>query len=60
MHRVMNVHETVFPLVLARIDDRMLLMKYSINGTDKSCFLNHMTMKLNYDGLLPPVDTHLM
>ena len=56
----MNVVGTVFPLVLAPIDNRLLRMKYNINGTDKSWFLNYMTMKLNYDGLLPPVDTNLM
>ena len=42
------------------VDDRVLRTKDNTNVADNSCFLNHMTVKLNYDSILPSVDPKLM
>ena len=42
------------------MDDRLLRMKVSTNVADNSCFLNCMTVELNYDSILPAANTNLM
>ena len=49
-----------FSLVLSPTDNRVLRIKDNTNVADNSCFLNLMTMKLNYGSILPPVDTNLI
>ena len=56
----MVVQGITFSLVCSPMDDRVLRIKDNTNVSDNSCFLNLMTMKLNYGSILPPVDTNLM
>ena len=42
------------------MDDRLLRLKVSTNVADNSCFLNRMTVVLNYDSILPSAFTNLM
>jgi hypothetical protein len=41
-------------------NDRLLRIKDNTNIHNKCCFLNYMTMKLNYESILPLVYTNLM
>ena len=47
-------------LVSSPTENRLIRIKDSTNVANNSCFLNYMTVELNFGSILAPVDTNLM